>query len=330
MPLISFIIPVFNRPQEIDELLESISQQTFKDFEVIVVEDGSTLCSEEIVALWSSTLSMRYILQENTGPGPARNNGASESTGQWIVFLDSDCLLPPDYASRVASAIENGTFDCFGGPDRSHEKFNATQKAIGHVMSSTLTTGGIRGKKESMDKFYPRSFNLGVRTEVFSKLSGFSNMRFGEDLDFSMRLIMAGYKTTLVPEAWVWHKRRNTFRSFYKQVYNSGIARINLEARHPGTTKIVHLLPSFFTIAFPVILLLSLLSPIFLFFALFPLFAFFVDALFGLRQFKPALLAAPAAFTQLTGYGLGFINAWFKRKILKKAEFNAFSENFYE
>lgn len=330
MPLISFIIPVYNRPQEIDELLESVSHQSFKDFEIIIIEDGSTLSSQDIIEHWKSSLSIRYILQENTGPGPARNTGAKDASGDWLVFLDSDCLLPENYAAEVAGKLKNASFDCFGGPDRAHEDFNATQKAIGHAMSSPLTTGGIRGGNKKLDKFYPRSFNLGVRADVFYELRGFSNMRFGEDLDFSMRLIEAGHKTTLLPNAWVWHKRRNTFKSFFKQVFNSGIARINLEVRHPGTTKIVHLLPSFFTLGYPVLLFLSFLHPLFLVLFLLPPLAFFLDALIALKQFMPAILTIPASLTQLFGYGSGFLTAWIKRNILKSKEFKAFEKNFYK
>lgn len=330
MPLISFIIPVYNRPQEIDELLESVSHQSFKDFEIVIVEDGSTLSSQDIIEHWKSSLSIRYILQENTGPGPARNTGARDASGDWLIFLDSDCLLPENYASEVASQLKNASFDCFGGPDRAHEDFNATQKAIGHAMSSPLTTGGIRGGNKKLDKFYPRSFNLGVKTEIFHKIKGFSNMRFGEDLDFSMRLIEAGHQTTLLPDAWVWHKRRNTFRSFFKQVFNSGIARINLESRHPGTTKMVHLLPSLFTIGYPILLILAFFHPLFLILFSLPLLTFFLDALIGTKQFIPAVLAIPASLTQLMGYGSGFLTAWFKRNILKNKEFTAFEENFYQ
>jgi glycosyltransferase involved in cell wall biosynthesis len=330
MPLISFVIPVYNRPQEIDELLESFTYQSEKDFEIIIVEDGSTHTSQDIVEHWSSQLPLHYLWQRNTGPGPARNTGTREASGEWVVFLDSDCLLPENYTQIISSALKNAAFDCFGGPDRAHEDFNATQKAIGHAMSSFLTTGGIRGGQEKMDKFYPRSFNLGVRTDVFIKIKGFSGMRFGEDLDFSMRLIESGYTTALLNDAWVWHKRRNNFNSFYKQVFNSGIARINLEARHPGTTKIVHLLPSLFTIGYPLAIIFSFFTPVFLVFVILPLLVFFADAIISLKQIKPALLAVPASLTQLTGYGAGYLNAWFKRKILKNKEFNAFEDSFYD
>lgn len=330
MPFITFVVPVYNRPQEIDELLESFIHQQNKDFEIIIVEDGSTLNAQDIVEHWSKQLQVHYLWQENTGPGPARNTGAREATGEWVIFLDSDCLLPADYTKIVASALSEATFDCFGGPDRAHEDFNNTQKAIGHAMSSFLTTGGIRGGREKMDKFYPRSFNLGVRTNVFLKVKGFSEMRFGEDLDFSMRLIESGYTTTLLSDAWVWHKRRNNFRSFFKQVFNSGIARINLEARHQGTTKLVHILPAVFTLGYPLAIILSFFIPFFLFFVVVPPLAFLADAILSLKQIKPALLAIPASFTQLIGYGMGFINGWFKRNILKSNEFNAFKNSFYD
>lgn len=330
MPLLSFIIPAFNRPQEVDELLESISRQETRNFEVIVVEDGSTLTSEEIVDDWSRGLPVNYLTQANQGPGPARNTGARVAKGEWLVFLDSDCLLPPHYTKIVEEALQHPAFHCFGGPDRAHLHFNTMQKAIGHAMSSLLTTGGIRGGNKRMDTFYPRSFNLGVRKAVFLKLGGFSKMRFGEDLDFSMRLIEQGYQTALLPEAWVYHKRRNTLRSFFKQVYNSGIARINLAYRHPGTLKAVHLLPSLFTVGYPAALLLSLLHPLFLIFVAIPPLAFFVDALAHTKEFNTTLMAVPAAFTQLFGYGLGFINAFVKRRLLKREEFEAFKRSFYK
>jgi glycosyltransferase involved in cell wall biosynthesis len=330
MPFLSFIIPVYNRPQEVAELLDSLSQQTRKNFEVILVEDGSQVPCREAVTQWTNQLAVRYLSQTNQGPGPARNTGAREANGEWLVFLDSDCQLPPNYTEEVTSALKEAPFHCFGGPDRAHIDFNTTQKAIGHAMSSLLTTGGIRGGHQRMDTFYPRSFNLGVQRQVFQVLGGFSQMRFGEDLDFSMRLLEKGYSTHLLPGAWVYHKRRNTLTSFFKQVYNSGIARINLEQIHPGTLKAVHLLPALFALGYPAALLLSFLHPLFLIFVVLPPLAFFTDALTHTRELKTALMAVPASFTQLMGYGLGFLSAFVKRKILKRNEFEAFKKNFYK
>lgn len=314
MTLISFIIPVYNRPQEVDELLESLSLQTQSNFEVLIVEDGSYLSCHEIADHWAEKIPVHYIVQDNAGPGPARNTGAKEATGEWLIFLDSDVVVPPDYTSVLEDTLKNANYDCFGGPDRPHQHFNATRKAIGHVMSSFLTTGGIRGGQEKMDKFYPRSFNLGIRNEVFQKIGGFSNMRYGEDLDLSMRLVEEGYKTRLIRDAWVWHNRRNNFRSFFKQVYHSGEARIQLEKRHPGTLKMVHMLPSFFTAGYPILVLLALIWPFLFILVLIPPFLFFVDGLLSLRQLKAAILSVSAAFTQLFGYGTGFIHAWIKMK----------------
>lgn len=330
MPLISFIIPVFNRPQEVDELLDSLSQQVIRNFEVIVVEDGSKLNCEEIVRAYEVRLSLKYLQQENQGPGPARNTGAREAAGEWLVFLDSDCQLPPGYTQIVEEALRQPEFQCFGGPDKAHSAFNTTQKAIGHVMSSFLTTGGIRGGNRRMDTFYPRSFNMGVQKGIFQELGGFSKMRFGEDLDFSMRLIEAGYRTALLTEAWVYHKRRNTLRTFFKQVFNSGIARIHLNRRHPGTLKAVHWLPALFTLGYPAAILLTVVHPAFLFAVLVPPLAFFLDALIQYRALNTALMAVPASFTQLFGYGLGFMKAWLKRHVLKQGEFEAYKKSFYE
>jgi len=328
MPKYSVIIPVYNRPQEIDELLHSLLKVNYNDFEVIVIEDGSNLSSIKICKEYKTELHITYLYQENTGPGPARNKGAELASGDILVFFDSDCIIPAEYFNEVEKFIDST--DCFGGPDRAHEEFNTIQKAINYSMTSTLTTGGIRGGKKKLDKFYPRSFNLGIKTEVFRKLNGFDKLRFGEDLDFSMRIIENGYKTLLIDEAWVFHKRRNNFKSFFKQVHNSGIARINLEFRHPGTIKIVHWFPTVFTIGYLASLIMTFIFPVFGVFLLVPPFLFFIDSLIQTRQISVSLSAIASSFIQLTGYGSGFINAFIKRKILKRDEFHSYEKNFYK
>lgn len=330
MPSFSIIIPVYNRPDELSELLESIAVQTYRDFEVIIVEDGSETKSDNLAAEYSSRFPIRYIYQENSGPGPARNTGSKEANGRWLIFLDSDCILPEDYMAIVNRETSSEDFDCFGGPDKPHPQFNTIQKAIGYAMSSVLTTGGIRGAIESLDRFYPRSYNLGVRNSVFFSLGGFSTMRFGEDLDFSMRLLKKGYSTELIREAFVFHKRRNNFHSFFKQVYNSGIARINLEIRHKGSLKAVHWLPSLFVIGHVAILALAFYNPLFLLLLLVVPGILFFHALYETKELKTALWAIPAAFTQSFGYGLGFLEAFISRKMLKEEEFHAFGKNFYK
>lgn len=330
MPTFSIIIPVYNRPDELKELLDSVAGQLCRDFEVLIVEDGSEVKSEFLTFQYEQQFPINYIYQSNQGPGPARNTGAQQAKGRWLIFLDSDCILPADYLSIISKEVESEDFDCFGGPDKPHPDFNTIQKAIGYAMSSVLTTGGIRGAKENLDIFYPRSYNLGVRNSVFNALKGFTNMRFGEDLDFSMRLLKKGYSTRLIKEAFVFHKRRNNFRSFFKQVFNSGIARINLEIRHNGTLKFVHWIPSLFVAGHLLIIAGSFVNPWYLLFLLVVPIILLIHAHHVTREIKTAIWAVPAAFTQTFGYGLGFLEALISRKLLGKKEFHAFHKNFYK
>lgn len=326
----SFIIPVYNRPDEVAELLESLTLQRLQDFEVVIVEDGSSIPCKAVCDSFAEKLTIRYFAKENGGPGPARNYGAERAEGQWLIILDSDVVLPPDYLSAVEQELSTNPCDAFGGPDRAHPSFTPIQKAINYAMTSFFTTGGIRGGKKKMDKFYPRSFNMGVRADVYRALGGFSPMRFGEDIDLSTRIFKAGYRCRLFPEAWVWHKRRTDFRKFFKQVHNSGIARIHLTLRHPGTLKLVHLLPAAFTIGCVCLLLGGLIC----WWLWLPLLAYallvFVDATFKEHSPKVGMLAVLASFVQLTGYGTGFLRAAWRRYVLHSGEFEAFTENFYQ
>ena len=231
----SFIIPVYNRPDEVDELLASLTTQTVKDFEVIIVEDGSSVPCKDVCAKYAGKLDLHYYAKPNSGPGQSRNYGAERSKGEYLIVLDSDVVLPENYLQAVDSELGREPADAFGGPDRAHASFTDTQKAISYSMTSFFTTGGIRGGKKKLDKFYPRSYNMGIRRDVYLRLGGFSKMRFGEDIDFSIRIFKAGCRCRLFPEAWVWHKRRTDFRKFFRQVYNSGIAQVlppGVQQRH--------------------------------------------------------------------------------------------------
>ena len=256
MPMFySVIIPVYNRPDEVDELLQSLTSQSFKNFEVIIVEDGSSVPCETVTQKYAEQLQISYYSKPNSGPGQTRNYGAERASGDYLIILDSDCILPEDYFKEVEQELTASPADAFGGPDRAHASFSDMQKAINYSMTSFFTTGGIRGGKKKMDKFYPRSFNMGVRTEVYRALQGFSNMRFGEDIDFSIRIFQHNYVCRLFPGAWVYHKRRTDLKKFFKQVHNSGIARINLYKKYPDSLKLVHLLPGVFTLGVAVLLL---------------------------------------------------------------------------
>ena len=327
--MFSLIIPVYNRPQEVNELLQSLTTQSDKNFEVIIVEDGSVEKCETIVYSYSDKLSVSYHFIPNGGPGQARNYGAGMAKGDYLIVLDSDCILPKDYIRSAKEELASSLADAFGGPDRASENFTPVQKAINYSMTSFFTTGGIRGGKKKIDKFYPRSFNMGIRKDVYQKLGGFSKMRFGEDIDFSIRIYEAGYKVCLFPSAWVYHKRRTDWKKFYRQVYNSGIARINLYLKYPKSLKLVHLLPALFTIT----ILACLIPGIFCswFFLVPILFAsiVFCDSTIKNKSFKIGFLSIIASYIQLTGYGLGFLSAFWNRILLKRDEFAAFEKNFY-
>lgn len=336
----SIIIPVYNRPDEADELLESLCHQTVTDFEVIIVEDGSTIPCQDVVGKYVDRLNVKYFVKPNGGPGPARNYGVERAQGDYVLILDSDCVIPQGYLAAIETELQANPCDAFGGPDAAHESFTPIQKAISYSMTSFFTTGGIRGGKKKLDKFFPRSFNMGMRRSVYNTLGGFARMRFGEDIDFSYRIVEAGHSCRLFPDAWVWHKRRTDFDKFFKQVFNSGIARINLEKRHPGTMKLVHLLPMVFTVGVisllvaAVILKLALPTTAWFALPLFPLLLYvlliFCDASIQNKNVLIGYYAVIAAFVQLMGYGFGFLKAWWLRCVLGKDEFTAFEKNFYD
>ena len=339
----SIIVPVYNRPDEVDELLQSLTEQTLKEMEVIIVEDGSSQPCESVVHKYAGKLQLRYYTKENSGPGPTRNFAAERSQGEFLIFLDSDCVLPPNFLKEVDAELNRKECDAWGGPDRAHESFTTVQKAISYSMTSFITTGGIRGGKKQMEKkFYPRSFNLGIRRSLFRQLGGFSSMRFGEDIDLSLRIYKSGATCRLFPEAWVWHKRRTDFKKFFKQVHNSGIARINLMKRHPGSLKLVHLLPAVFSIGVFLCLLLFLAGLFFTGLGLYTGFfsptgcnmgsaLVFIDSSIRNKSVKIGILSVWASFIQLIGYGTGFLRAWWLRCVCgRNEELQAFKDNFYK
>ncbi len=326
----SIIIPVYNRPQEVDELLYSLTQQNYKDFEVIVVDDGSTTPCDSVIEKYRDDLTIHYYFKSNSGPGQTRNYGAERAKGTFLIILDSDCILPPTYFDEVEKELKEQPTDAFGGPDRAHDSFSPIQKAINYAMVSFFTTGGIRGGKRKLDKFYPRSFNLGIRRSVYQELGGFSKMRFGEDIDLSIRIYKGGYSCRLFPEAWVYHKRRTDFKKFYKQVFNFGIARINLYKKYPESLKLVHILPALFTLGCLILLIGSFFSPYFLLPIIFYALLIGIDSTFKHKSLKIGAYSIVASFIQLIGYGLGFLKAVWKRCIKKEDEFSSFQRNFYK
>lgn len=327
----SLIIPVYNRPDEIVELLQSLLDQKRGDFEVIVVEDGSVRpCRDAISSFFTSGLDLHYLVKENGGPGLARNYGARHAKGDYLIILDSDVTLPKGYFDAVDKELQREVCDAFGGPDRAEEGFTEVQKAISYSMTSFFTTGGIRGGRKKLDKFYPRSFNMGIRRDVFERLGGYSKMRFGEDIDLSIRIVKAGYTCRLFPEAWVCHKRRTDFWKFFKQVHNSGIARINLYKKYPDSLKAVHLLPAGFTIVTTFLLLGGFCRPwLWAPVGLYSLLLLLDSSISNKGNLRTGILSVVAAFVQLYGYGSGFLRAWWERCVLGRGDVEAFKKNFY-
>lgn len=329
---ISIVIAIYNRKNELFELLSSLMKQTDRDFEVIIVDDGSVIDLQPTVDAFEEILNIHYYKKDNSGPGLSRNYGAWRARTPWLVFLDSDVILEADYIDNVRKNIQSIPCDAFGGADKAHKGFNIMQKAISYAMTSFFTTGGIRGKKRSVMKFQPRSFNMGVRKSAFQEVGGFSNMRIGEDPDLSMTLWEHGYRTAFFDEIAVYHKRRVDFGKFSKQVYQFGCARPILNQRHPLFVK--------FSFAFPSLFLLGFILGII------DLFVFqrnFILTMYGIyswvliihativnRNISVGIMSVIATYIQMFSYGYGFLKSWFLLNILRKKPEQAFPDFFYQ
>ena len=314
--LFSIIVPVYNRPEEVADLIKSLRAQTDNGFEIILVEDGSTVPSlpDNYDA---GSLRLKYYKKSNEGRSIARNYGLERAEGDYFIFVDSDCILPSDYISNLRKSLESDPADCFGGPDAAHESFSDTQKAINYAMTAFLTTGGIRGGKVSMEKFTPRTFNMGFSRKVYERTGGFREM-FSEDIDMSTRIRLNGFLIKLYPDVKVFHKRRVDMKKFWKQVHVFGQSRITLEILYPGSMKLVHWLPAVFTVG----ALALIIGSFFCWWLIIPLMvyiiALWIGAFIETRSLKIASLGVVAAMVQLTGYGTGFIRAYVSRILLKK------------
>ncbi|MCD0488542.1 glycosyltransferase [Pedobacter sp. MC2016-14] len=318
----SVIIPLYNRPQEINELLYTLTKQTYMQFEVLVIEDGSVQDAKDIVAQYADKLDIHYFFKPNEGQGFSRNYGFERAKGDYFVIFDSDCLIPEDYLEIVRDYLFEHQLDAYGGPDAAHESFTPVQKAISYAMTSPFTTGGIRGNAKHIGQFHPRSFNMGVSREVWENVGGFILTRLGEDIEYSIRIHSRGYKIGLIPGAKVYHKRRTSFLQFYKQLHFFGRARINIYKHFPAELKLVHFFPAVFTLGFLFTLLLNLIYPplayicnagILVYFLMIFLHSWKVN-----KSASVAFLSIIAAFIQLTAYGLGFMQDFFKRIVLKQ------------
>ena len=328
----SFIIPVYNRPQEIEELLHSFTLlKTNVKYQVVIIEDGSTIASKEIVEKYREQLDIAYYFKPNSGPGDSRNYGMQKATGNYFIILDSDCILPTTYLTEVITSLEKEYVDCFGGPDAADASFSNLQKAINFAMTSFITTGGIRGNKNSVDTFQPRSFNMGLSKEAFDKTKGFGSIHPGEDPDLSIRLWGLGFKTKLILEAYVYHKRRISWSKFHKQVFKFGMVRPILNTWHPQTKKITYWFPSLFSFG----LILAIILIFFNFKALLYVYILyfglaFLLAILKTKNIRIAIQAMLAICIQFFGYGYGFLKSTILVGLLKKNPEAQFPELFFK
>ena len=306
----SVVVPVYNRPAEVEDLLQSLAEQTYQDFEVYLVEDGSTVRCDEVASRYNGRLDLHYHYKDNEGRSIARNYGIERACGDYFIFFDSDCVIPPQYFETLKAELEKEYVDCFGGPDAASDDFTDVQKAINFSMTSFLTTGGIRGGKVQLEKFVPRSFNMGYSRKVWEKVGGFREM-FSEDIDMSTRIRQAGFTTRLIRDAYVYHKRRVDLKKFARQTYVFGMSRITLKLLYPDSLKLVHCLPAVFVLGCLALLLLAIFWR---WWAILPLALYMVmlwgSALIKTKNLKIATIAIVSSFIQLGAYGFGFIKAF--------------------
>ena len=317
MPTIfSIIVPVYNRPDEVKELMASLAAQTDKGFEVVIVEDGSTIYCKAEAEAYASEVALQYFYKDNEGRSPARNFGMDNARGDYFVFVDSDCILPSDYIAKLRSALSEKWCDCFGGPDDAHASFTNTQKAINFAMTSFLTTGGIRGGKVQMEKFVPRTFNMGFSRSVYEKVGGFREM-FSEDIDMSTRIRLAGFSPELIRSVKVYHKRRGSLAKFWRQVHVFGMSRITLQLLYPGSMKAVHWAPALFVIGALAMIIGAFFNPWWLLPLGVYLLALWISAIFSTHSLKVGTMAVTASLVQLFGYGTGFLREYIWKILLR-------------
>lgn len=329
----SIVVPVYNRPDEVAELLESITQQTFKEaFEVVLVEDGSTIPAKEVVDAYKESLDISYYFKPNSGPGDSRNYGMKRAKGNYYLIFDSDCILPPNYLSEVSKALQKQYVDCFGGPDAAHNSFTSIQKAISYAMTAFLTTGGIRGGKKAVQKFQPRSFNMGISKAAFEATQGFGQIHPGEDPDLTIRIWKAGYETVLIPEAYVYHKRRISWEKFHVQVNKFGMVRPILNVWHPETAKLTYWFPTLFCIGFIISILLSIFLAFHWFLIGYAVYftLILLDAFRATKSIKIAFLSLIAVCIQFYGYGVGFLKSTIAIQIFKQKPEERFPKLFFK
>jgi len=336
----SIIVPSYNRLDEITEMLTSIQQMDFPTdrFELIIADDGSTDATADYIRsqMENCEFSLRLLQQENQGPGAARNLGLAEAKGDFFIFIDSDCTVAPNWLRAIDEGLSAEQADAFGGPDSYREDFSSLLKAINYSMTSFLTTGGIRGGKKRIGKFYPRSFNMGLSRAIYEKIGGFGGLRHGQDIEFSHRIIKSGVRVRLIESAVVFHKRRTSLRKFFRQVFNWGIARINLYKIDSAMLELVHALPAIATFGFLALVVAACFSSVILSLlgglvalAMLLIALSAIHSMIVYKDWKQLFLLPVVMPTQILGYGLGFGIAYILRVVFNGAVFTGFTKKYY-
>ena len=337
--IFSLIIPTYNRLSELEELIPTIEHQDFdlSAVELIIIDDGSTDGTEDYLKGYAGNLTIHYEKQSNQGPGPARNRGMTVASGEYFIFVDSDCLLPPQYFSELSAGIAANQYDAFGGPDTYHPSFSPILKAINYSMTSFIGTGGTRGSTKSVSKFYPRSFNMGISRAVYDTIGGFGSLRHGQDMDYSARIYGAGFQVGLISDAFVYHKRRTSFWRFFKQIHNWGVTRINLAALHPHMLKPIHLAPAFILIVGLFILLSAsfwswgyMLLKFGLIGLLLLMIFICIQSFIEYKSIMVALLSILTLLLQVFAYAIGTLNGIWQKWILRKPTAIGITKNYYK
>lgn len=340
--LVSIIVPVYNRADEIEDFLASLGKQVIStrvnQFEIVIVDDGSSDNLKDVIKKHREFLKIDYYFQLNKGPGAARNLGMEKASGDWFVFIDSDCTMPPVFIQNMFNHLGTNEFDAFGGPDTGRDDFPVFLKAVNYSMTSFLGTGGTRGSKgKSVAKYYPRSFNMGIKKEVYKKIGGMNKLRHGQDMEFSNRIYRAGFKVKFLSDVFVYHKRRTSLRRFYKQIFNWGVARINLGKIDKAMLKPVHALPAIVVLQFFLVLLAAIFIPIMrtilileLLIGCFVALLAFVESTRKNHSVVVGLLSIITLFTQVFAYGIGFWTGVVKSIFSKDKFVTGFTKKYYK
>ncbi len=220
-PVFSIIIPTYNRPAELALCLEALCRLDYprERFEVIVVDDGSKTSLQPSVARFLDQLDVTLLTQANAGPAAARNKGASQAKGEFLAFIDDDCMTSPDWLQKLVNRFAEVPDQAIGGrtlnplPENSYSTASQNLIDAGYAYHNPLP---------SQASFFA-SNNLTVPAACFHSVGGFDiTFKTSEDRDFCDRWRHQGFQMTYAPEILIYHSHHLNFRTFWRQHFNYG------------------------------------------------------------------------------------------------------------